>query len=55
MNIWKPIAIGSIGYILGSKNSTTSTYYRSGRRYMPSLKGHIIDILSEKLYQLVYG
>lgn len=55
MNIWKPIAIGSIGYILGSKNSTTSTYYRSGRRYVPSLKGDIIDILSGKLYQFVYG
>lgn len=59
MNIWKPVAIGCIGYIAGMKMTQNgqyvSNYYYRRRNYSPSLKDELIDIFSGKIYQLVYG
>ena len=58
MNIWKPVAIGCIGYIAGMKTTQNGRYvsnYYTRRNYSPSLKDELIDIFSGKVYQLVYG
>lgn len=58
MNIWKPVAIGCMGYIAGFKANQNGRYisnYYTRRNYRPSLRDDVIDILSGKIYKLVYG
>lgn len=54
MNIWKPIAIGCVGYIAGinARRGYGGNYYR-GKGV--SLKDDLMDILVGKFYYLVWG
>lgn len=58
MNIWKPIAIGCVGYIAGinARRGYGGNYVGYNRRYgSVSLKDELIDILAGKFYYLVWG
>lgn len=58
MNIWKPVAIGCIGYIAGMRSKESPRFisnYSSRRSNNHSFKDELIDIFSGKIYQLVYG
>lgn len=54
MNIWKPVAIGCIGYIAGvnARRGYSGNYYRGKGA---SLKDDLMDILVGKFYYLVWG